>query len=157
MTTYGTFDDAQREYVITHPHTPVKWINYVGTLAFGGFVDHTGGALICKQDPALNRLTRYFAQLPASEFKGETLYLRLKTPDGYRIFSPYVVPTLDPYDRFECHVGLGYSRFVTEMHGIRAEITVFVPPGESVLVRDVRLTNLGSDPVELDAIPVVGY
>ncbi len=157
MTTYGTFDDAQREYVITHPHTPVKWINYVGTLAFGGFVDHTGGALICKQDPALNRLTRYFAQLPASEFKGETLYLRLKTPDGYRIFSPYVVPTLDPYDRFECHVGLGYSRFVTEMHGIRAEITVFVPPGESVLVRDVRLTNLGSDPVELDAIPVVEY
>ncbi|HML22344.1 MAG TPA: hypothetical protein PKD09_11895 [Aggregatilinea sp.] len=157
MTIYGRFDDTQREYVITNPHTPVKWINYVGTLAFGGFVDHTGGALVCKQDPALNRITRYLAQMPASEFKGETLYLRLKTPDGVRIFSPYVVPTLDPYDRFECHVGLGYSRFVTEMHGIRAEITVFVPTGENVLVRDVRLTNLGTESVELDAIPVVEY
>ena len=45
---YGYFDDERREYVITNPRTPVKWINYVGTLAFGGFVDHTGGSLICK-------------------------------------------------------------------------------------------------------------
>ncbi len=36
---YGYFDDAAREYVITDPATPVKWINYIGTLAFGGFVD----------------------------------------------------------------------------------------------------------------------
>ena len=46
---YGYFDDEQREYVITNPRTPTKWINYIGTLAFGGFVDHTGGALICAQ------------------------------------------------------------------------------------------------------------
>ena len=35
---YGYFDDAAREYVITNPKTPVKWINYVRTLAFGGFL-----------------------------------------------------------------------------------------------------------------------
>src|SRR3990172_2644263 len=103
---YGYFDDKNREYVITNPKTPVKWINYVGTLAFGGFVDHTGGSLICKGDPSLNRITKYIPQLPASEFKGETLYLRLNaltpTPsaaspnqgegrrgEGFRIFSPY--------------------------------------------------------------------
>ncbi len=51
---FGYFDEQSREYVITNPNTPVKWINYIGTLAFGGFVDHTGGALICRQDPALN-------------------------------------------------------------------------------------------------------
>ena len=76
MKNYGYFDDANREYVITDPRTPVKWINYAGTLDFGGFVDHTGGALICARDPALNRITRYIAQLPNSEFKGSTLYLR---------------------------------------------------------------------------------
>jgi hypothetical protein len=58
---YGYFDDGNREYVITNPKTPVKWINYIGTLAFGGFVDHTGGALICKDDPALDRITKYLA------------------------------------------------------------------------------------------------
>ena len=36
---YGYFDDQNREYVITNPRTPVKWINYVGTLGFGGFVE----------------------------------------------------------------------------------------------------------------------
>src|SRR5512139_3686234 len=76
---YGYFDDKKREYVITNPRTPAKWINYIGTLAFGGFVDHTGGALICAQDPALNRITRYITQFPASAFNGETLYLRIKT------------------------------------------------------------------------------
>lgn len=157
MTVYGYFDDARREYVITDPRTPVKWINYVGTLAFGGFVDHTGGALICKGDPALNRITRYLAQLPASEFKGETLYLRFTRDGATTVFSPYFVPTLDPFACFECHVGLGYSRFVTEFYGIRSEITVFVPMGASVLVRDMRFTNLTGEALALDAIPVVEY
>src|SRR5512139_122937 len=75
---YGRFDDKKREYVITNPRTPTKWINYIGTLAFGGYVDHTGGALICAQDPALNRITKYITQFPASAFNGETLYLRIK-------------------------------------------------------------------------------
>ena len=55
---YGHFDNKTKEYVITNPKTPVKWINYIGALDFGGFVDHTGGALLCKGDPALNRITK---------------------------------------------------------------------------------------------------
>lgn len=154
---YGYFDDEAREYVITNPRTPVKWINYVGGLAFGGFVDQTGGALICKGDPALNRILKYLPQAPASDFKGETLYLRTHEADGVRVFSPYFVPTLDAWDRFECHVGLGYSRWITEFHDIRTEITVFVPIGEARLVRDIRITNLRATPVAIDAIPVVEY
>ncbi len=75
---YGYFDDANREYVITNPKTPVKWINYVGTLQFGGFLDHTGGSQLCKGDPALNRITKYIPQLPRSDFKGETAYVRVR-------------------------------------------------------------------------------
>jgi cellobiose phosphorylase len=154
---YGYFDDANREYVITNPRTPVKWINYVGTLAFGGFVDHTGGSLICKGDPSVNRIVKYIPQMPDSDFKGETLYIRLKENGGYRVFSPYYVPTLDPYDRYECHVGLGYTRIVSEFYGIRTEVTVFVPAGARRVVRDIRVTNLREEPVDLDLIPVVEY
>src|SRR5512141_2007406 len=122
---YGYFDDPNHEYVITDPHTPTKWINYIGTLEFGGFVDHTGGALICKNDPTFNRITKYLQQMPSSNFKGETLYLRIPSPptslpvgegrrgEGeYKIFSPFFVPTLDNYDKFECRVGLGYTRII---------------------------------------------
>jgi cellobiose phosphorylase len=154
---YGYFDDEKREYVITNPKTPVKWINYIGSLAFGGIVDHTGGALICKEDPALNRITKYISQLPSSEFKGETLYLRFKQGDGYRIFSPFFVPTLDPYDLYECHVGLGYTRMVSEFYGIRTEVTVFVPLEESREIRDIRITNVSDCPLKIDVIPIVEY
>jgi cellobiose phosphorylase len=157
MTAYGYFDDAAREYVITDPHTPAKWINYVGTLAFGGFVDHTGGALICKGDPALNRITKYIQQTPASDFKGATLYLRLPENGGYKVFSPTYVPTLDTYTTYRCHVGLGYTRIVSEFYGLRTGIATFVPPGADVLVQDITVTNMGSQPQEIDAAPVVEY
>src|SRR5690606_26178877 len=101
---YGYFDQERCEYAITTPRTPVPWINYIGSLQFGGFVDHTGGMLICRQDPALNRITRYVGVLPASSFKGSTLYLRLHTPEGYRLLSPFFVPTLGPVDHYACHV-----------------------------------------------------
>ncbi len=154
---YGYFDDERREYVITNPKTPVKWINYIGTLGFGGFVDHTGGALICKEDPALNRITKYITQLPSAEFKGETLYLRFREGKRYKVFSPFFVPTLDPYDLYECHVGLGYTRIISEFYGIRTEVTIFVPWGGSQEIRDIRITNISPQPLEIDAIPVVEY
>src|SRR5512143_25051 len=105
---YGHFDDEQREYIITNPKTPVKWINYIGTLAFGGFVDHTGGALLCKGDPSENRITKYLQQMAAGELKGTTLYLRIVRGVSARVVSPFFVPGLEPLDRFECRVGLGY-------------------------------------------------
>ena len=120
MTTYGYFDDQAQEYVITTPKTPVKWINYLGTLNFGGFVDHTGGLLLCKGDPALNRITKYIPQLPNSDFKGTTAYLRLQNEQGdYQVFSPFFVPTLDAYDKYECHVGLLYTTIISEFYQIR--------------------------------------
>ena len=157
MMQYGYFDEPRREYVITNPRTPVKWINYIGTRQFGGFVDHTGGALICKDDPTFNRITKYIQQMPASDFKGETLYLRIHAASGYRVFSPFFVPTLDALQRFECRVGLGYTRLVSEFEGLLTEATIFVPMGSACELRDIRVTNLGRVAVTLDAIPVVEY
>ena len=154
---YGYFDDKNREYIITNPKTPVKWINYVGTLSFGGIVDHTGGSLITKGDPALNRIVKYIPQLPNSDFKGESLYLRIKEKDGYKVFSPFFVPTLDRYDKYECHVGLGYQKIISEFYNIKTEITIFVPTGSNVVVRDIKVTNLRDENVEIDIIPVVEF
>jgi len=154
---YGYFDHEQKTYVITNPRTPVKWINYIGDLSFGGFVDHTGGALICKGDPALNRVTKYIAQMPASHFKGETLYLREKAANGYVVFSPFFVPCLSAYELYECNVGLGYTRIRSLINGIETTATIFVPNGEAREVRDIQITNRREQPVELDAVPVVEY
>lgn len=154
---YGYFNDGNREYVITNPKTPVKWINYIGSLKFGGFVDHTGGALICKGDPALNRIVKYIPQLPNSEFKGETLYVRIKERNGYTVFSPFFVPSMDQYDSFECHMGLGYTKIVSEFYDIQTEVIIFVPADSEREIRDIRITNMRNNPVTIDVIPVVEY
>lgn len=162
-TVYGHFDEVNRQYIITNPKTPVKWINYIGSRDFGGFVDHTGGALLCKDDPTYNRITKYIQQMPASDFKGETLYLRVHQDGGYRVFSPFFVPSLDhgssgtPLDHFECRVGLGYSRIISEFLGLRTDVTIFVPMGDHREVRDIEITNISDRPLKLEAIPVVEY
>jgi len=155
--TYGYFEDKNKEYIITNPRTPVKWINYIGTLDFGGFVDHTGGALICKGDPSLNRIVKYIQQTPSSEFKGETLYIRFRQEGGYKIFSPFFVPTLDPYDLYECHVGLGYTRVISEFYGIHTECTIFVPIHSKREIREIKIVNDTGKNMEIDAVSVVEY
>lgn len=154
---YGYFDHQKKEYVITNLFTPTKWINYLGTLNFGGFIDHTGGALLCKQDPALNRITKYIPQLPASDFKGTTLYLRYPKQNGFEVFSPFYTPTLKPLDHYECHVGLGYTTIISEYEGIRTEATIFVPLGKDVEIRLIKVTNQREKAIPIDAIPVVEY
>ena len=154
---YGYFDDSTRDYVITNPKTPVKWVNYVGTLGFGGIVDHTGGSLLCKGDPAVNRIVKYIPQLPSSDFKGETLYIRYRTDAGYKVFSPFFVPTLDPYDFYECRVGLSYQKITSEFYGLRTEVTVFVPIGSTVCLRKIVVKNVGQTPKNIDVIPVIEY
>ena len=154
---YGYFDPQAREYVITDPRTPVKWINYIGTRAFGGFVDHTGGALLCKDDPAFNRITKYMQQMPSGEFKGETFYLRLRTVVGYRLLSPFFVPGLQALDRYECRVGLDYTRILSEIAGLRTQALIFVPRGAQTEVRLITVTNIADAPLTVDAIPLVEF
>lgn len=157
MGKYGHFDDAKKEYVVTNPATPIKWCNYVGTLAFGGIVDTTGGTLACKGDPALNRITKYLAWMPNSDFKGSTVYIRLKDASGnVEVFSPFVTPTLVTMDKWECHVGLSYSRWNVEYKGLKIQITVFVPTGSSVLLQDIQVENTGA-PVTVDIVPVYEF
>ena len=121
---YGYFDHENRTYVITTPKTPTKWTNYIGTSQFGGFVDQTGGGVICKGDPAFNRIVKYIPQLPLCDFNGETLYVRTRKNHKQKVFSALYTPTLDPYDRYECHVGLGYNRYITQFHGLQFDILI---------------------------------
>jgi cellobiose phosphorylase len=155
---YGYFDDPNKEYVLTTPKTPIKWINYVGTLNFGGVVDTTGGSLLCKGDPALNRITKYITQMPQSDFKASTVYIRVKKANGSTVvFSPFYTPTLKPLDSFECRVGLSYSKWNVVAYGVRAEITIFVPAGAQTLLQDIKITNVSDEALEVDVIPVYEF
>jgi len=156
---FGHYDDAAREYVVTDPRTPTKWVNYIGTLDFGGFVDQTGGLNICKKDPANNRITGYKIDTPQNAMRGNTLFCRIKNADGaYTVFSPFFTPTLTPYDKFECRMGLGYNKWLVRMNGLEVEIKMFVPAGASQVVTDVKVRNISAPKnVHVDVIPLVEF
>ena len=40
---FGYFDDKAKEYVITTPHTPLPWINYLGSNDFFSLISNTCG------------------------------------------------------------------------------------------------------------------
>lgn len=155
----GHYDDVAREYVVTDPRTPTKWVNYLGTLDFGGFVDQTGGLNICKKDPANNRITGYKIDTPPNAMRGNTLYCRIKNADGsYVVFSPFFSPTLTAFDKVECRMGLGYNKWVVLMNGLEFEIKMFIPAGASQVLTDVKVKNVSAaDGVQVDLIPVVEF
>ena len=56
--TYGHFDDAHREYVITDPQTPWPWINYLGNEDFFSLISNTAGGYSFFKDAKFLRKKR---------------------------------------------------------------------------------------------------
>ena len=134
---YGHFDDAAREYVITTPHTPYPWINYLGSEEFFSLLSHTGGGYSFYRDAKMRRLTRYrYNNIPADE-GGRYFYVN----DGGDVWTPGWLPVKADLDHFETRHGLGYSRITGERGGLRVETLFFVPLGETAEVQHVTLTN----------------
>ena len=66
MDTFGHFDDASREYVITRPDTPWPWINYLGTEDFFSLISNTAGGYCFYKDAKFRRILRYrYSGIPA--------------------------------------------------------------------------------------------
>jgi len=155
---FGYFDQEKKEYIITTPFTPVRWVNYIGGLDFGGLMDQTGSVLLCKGDPAENRITKYIPQLPGGDMNGTAFFLRWKNEKGeYDIASPFYSPCRTEAENFSCHVGLGYNKIKGTVAGLELEATFFVPQDKQTLVMDFKIRNISSNSGEVDFIPVIEY
>lgn len=155
---FGYFDQEKKEYIITTPFTPVRWVNYIGGLDFGGLMDQTGSVLLCKGDPAENRITKYIPQLPGGDMNGTAFYLRWKNEKGeYETASPFYSPCRTEAEDFSCHVGLGYNRIKGKVAGLELEGTFFVPQDTKTLIMDFKVRNVDSNSGEIDFIPVIEY
>ncbi|GEA85823.1 glycosyl transferase [Cellulomonas sp. A375-1] len=134
---YGHFDDEAREYVITTPHTPYPWINYLGSEQFFSLLSHQAGGYSFYRDAKMRRLTRYrYNNIPA-DAGGRYLYVN----DGGDVWTPSWLPVKADLDHFEARHGLGYSRITGERNGVRVETSFFVPVGETAEVQKVTITN----------------
>ena len=120
---FGKFDDANREYVITTPKTPLPLINYLGSTDFFSLISNTGGGYSFYKDAKLLRLTRYrYNNIPNDE-GGRYFYIK----DGDTVWNPGWMPVKTDLDSYECRHGMGYTRFISEKDGINANLLTFVP------------------------------
>ncbi|WP_084101620.1 GH36-type glycosyl hydrolase domain-containing protein [Demequina sp. NBRC 110051] len=134
---FGHFDDEAREYVITTPHTPYPWINYLGAQDFFGLISHTGGGYSFYRDAKLRRLTRYrYNNVPVDD---GGRYFTIN--DGGDVWSPGFRPYKTELDRFETRHGMGYTRITGERNGLEASVLFFVPVDTNAEIHQVTLTN----------------
>ena len=136
----GYFDDANREYVITTPKTPLPWINYLGCNDFFSLISNTCGGYSFYKDAKLLRLTRYRYNDTPNDVNGKYFYIK----DGDTIWNPGWKPTKTELDSYECRHGIGYSRFISSKNDVQASVLAFVPMNDTCEINQVKLTNNSS-------------
>ena len=137
---YGHFDDSAREYVITTPHTPYPWINYLGSQEFFALISHTAGGYSFFRDAKMRRLTRYRYNNVPTDDGGRFFTIN----DGGDVWSPGYFPYKAALDEYECRHGMGYTRITGKRGGLRASVLFFVPVGINAEIHQVTLTNESS-------------
>ena len=137
---FGYFDDANREYVITTPKTPLPWINYLGCNDFFSLISNTCGGYSFYKDAKLLRLTRYRYNDTPNDVNGKYFYIK----DGDTIWTPGWKPTKTELDSYECRHGIGYSRFISSKNDVQASVLAFVPMNDTCEINQVKLTNNSS-------------
>ena len=135
--TFGYFDDAGREYVITDPMTPWPWINYLGNEDFFSLISNTAGGYAFCKDAKFRRITRYRYNGVPMDNGGRYFYIN----DNGTIWTPGWKPCKTPLDFYECRHGMGYTRITGEKDGIQASVLFFVPLGVWGEVQKMTLRN----------------
>ena len=150
---FGHFDDAVKEYVITSPKTPLPWINYLGCEDFFSLVSNTCGGYSFYKDAKLLRLTRYRYNNIPYDSNGHYYYIK----DGDTIWNPGWMPAKTELDSYQCRHGLGYSVFEGSKNQLSAELTMFVPMGNTCEINKLTLTNHGSEHKEISIFSYVEF
>ena len=150
---FGYFDDANREYVITTPKTPLPWINYLGCNEFFSLISNTCGGYTFYKDAKLLRLTRYRYNDVPYDTNGKYFYIK----DGETIWNPGWQPTKTDLDSYECRHGIGYSRFTSSKNNIQASVLTFVPMNDNCEISQVKLKNLSDTTKEISLFSYVEW
>ena len=150
---FGYFDDANREYVITTPKTPLPWINYLGCNDFFSLISNTCGGYSFYKDAKLLRLTRYRYNDVPMDINGKYLYIK----DGDTIWNPGWEPVKTDLDSYECRHGIGYSRFTSSKNDVQASVLTFVPMNDTCEVSQLKLTNNSSEEKTLSVFSYVEW
>lgn len=135
----GYFDDKAREYVITDMYPRRALLNYLWNdttvCACDQFGFGTSWSVINGVRRGIESGERNF-----TIHNGERL-IYIKDEESGEYYSPNRNYKKQPFDVFECHVGIGYQRVVSEYKGVKTEFTTLVPTKGNVVQFQIKVTN----------------
>ncbi len=142
---FGGFSDGGREYVMkvgrfksgstTLP--PAPWTNVLANPSFGCLTTEAGLGYTWSDNCQMNRLTPW-SNDPVSDQPGEVVYLR--DYETGEIWTPTPLP-MGPSAPVSVRHGQGYTRYINLSRHLKQEMTVFVPPQDSLKVICLKLWN----------------
>jgi len=150
---FGSFSPDSREYLITNPRTPRPWHNYLfNSVYLANLTQHGTGASFYQ--PAGEGLRTNLTEDRDGSGGPRFVYLRDRDTGSY--WTATGAPTHEPYEKWECRVGLGYQVNTALRDGIETEWLTFVPqndePGE---LWKITVRNLSGRHRKLSVFPYV--
>ena len=154
---YGYFDDEHHEYVIERPDVPVSWTNYIGVKDLCTVLSHNAGGYSFFKSAEHHRITRFRQNGVPLDRPGHYVYLRDDESGEYWSVSWQPVGKDLKGAKYECRHGLSYSRFSSEVSGIGADQTIFIPVEDDVELWDVKIRNLSGSKRKLSVFSYVEF
>ncbi|MCL5779648.1 MAG: glycosyl transferase family 36 [Firmicutes bacterium] len=137
---WGGFSPDGREYQIilkNGNYLPAPWINVIANPRFGCLVSELGTGYTWWRNSRECKLTPW-SNDPVLDPPGEVCYLRDEESGERWSATPSTAQADQPYTVTH---GRGFTRFHHERHGVRQEMTVFVPLDDPVKVVKLWLQN----------------
>lgn len=133
------FENGGYDIRINRLDLPYPWVNYLTNTRLSAMVSQAGGAFLWYLSPVKLRITRYrYHQLP-NDAPGFYVYIKEENGD---MWCPTFQPMQDAEtQRYTLHRP-GETVFVATHGETRAELSLFIPPDDDVLVWELTLTNL---------------
>lgn len=144
---YGRFNNDGWEYIISTPHTPRLWYNYIGNSRYALRVAQNCIGNSIYDPPGGNRIT--------SEDAGKFVYV--KDLDTRNIWSLTYEPVKAAFDLYECWHSAGYTKFITEIYGIHSEMLVYIPIDQDMECWKITIKNNSTGTKNLEIFPYVEW
>lgn len=150
---YGHFSKDNLEYIVTSPTTPYPWINYLTNERYCSIISQCAGGYSFYRDCRTNRLMRWAGENYHTDRPGRYIFIR----DGKNAWSATYQPLRVSPSSYECRHGLGYTTIASGYHGVKSEITYFVPLDEDCEVWLASITNTTGKTKTLEIFPYMEF
>ena len=130
MKNVGKFLQGTKEYVITNMMPKRRLYNYLWNEEIFSKVDQ----FCCGETLAGFGSTR-------REFSGDERFVYIKDLKDGSFYSPNRNFCNEPFDVFECIVGIGYQKVISEYKGIRTEYCMTIPSQDKAEIIQISLEN----------------